>query len=157
MLLTAQENANKESNRRQRKTKIKLVQAYAEALDLQTFGPDSGPFDRALFSYSLSMIPDWRGALAAAAGAVRPGGAIDIVDFGDLTGLGPLSGLLRAWLRLFHVQPRAELLQYAQRVAGEDGAQLWVSPGRYAFSLRLTPALARRVGAVAGASQNPVK
>ncbi|MGD0190904.1 MAG: class I SAM-dependent methyltransferase [Rhizomicrobium sp.] len=157
MLRTAQENVEKESNRRQGNAKIKLTQAYAEALNLQTFGPDSGPFDRALFSYSLSMIPDWEGALAAAAGALCPEGVIDIVDFGDLKGLGALSPLIRAWLGLFHVQPRAALLEYAQGVAGLSGAQLWVSPGRYAFSVRLTPDLARQLGSVAGASHNPVK
>ncbi len=114
-----------------------LKQGYAEALDARTFGTDSAPFDRALFSYSLSMIPDWRGALAAAASVLKPEGAIEIVDFGDLTGLGPLAGgALRAWLKLFHVKPRAEILGAVEPIARGVGGPLWISPGRYAFSWR---------------------
>jgi S-adenosylmethionine-diacylgycerolhomoserine-N-methlytransferase len=83
------------------------------------------------------MIPDWRGALSAAASVLKPGGTIDIVDFGDLAGLGPLAGgALRGWLNLFHVKPRAEILGAVEPIARDVGADLWISPGRYAFSLR---------------------
>jgi S-adenosylmethionine-diacylgycerolhomoserine-N-methlytransferase len=114
-----------------------LKQGYAEHLDAQTFATDAAPFDRALFSYSLSMIPDWQGALAAAASVLKPDGVIDIVDFGDLGGLGPLAGgVLRGWLKLFHVKPRAEILGAVEPVARDLGPDLWISPGRYAFSWR---------------------
>ena len=47
----------------------------------------------------------------AAAKAVRADGFIHVVDFGDLRSLWPVaSRTLRAWLRLFHVAPRDELL-----------------------------------------------
>jgi S-adenosylmethionine-diacylgycerolhomoserine-N-methlytransferase len=112
-----------------------LTQAYAESLDVNTFGADTGPFDRALFSYSLSMIPDWQGALSAAAAALKPGGFIHVVDFGDLGGLGRVAGgALRAWLKLFHVKPRDEILAAVELAAGENAENLWISPGRYAFS-----------------------
>src|SRR5689334_15142327 len=44
--------------------RIKLAQGYAEALTPSLFG-QTRPFDVALFSYSLSMIPDWKQALEA--------------------------------------------------------------------------------------------
>lgn len=121
---------------------ITLRQAYAEALDTATFGTDAAPFDRALFSYSLSMIPDWRAALSAAASVLKPEGSIHIVDFGDLAGLPPaFRAALRAWLKLFHVEPRNEILAAVERFGRDAGAELWISPGRYAFSWRSAPDL----------------
>ena len=42
---------------------------------------------RILMSYSLSMVPDWRRALAVAIEALEPGGILAIVDFGNFGGL----------------------------------------------------------------------
>lgn len=67
--------------------------------------PFTGTFDRIFFAYSLTMIPDWRCALACAYEALAPGGRLGVLDFGDLGGLGPLGGVLRFWLRLHHVEP----------------------------------------------------
>ncbi|GIT90802.1 O-methyltransferase [Jannaschia pagri] len=69
------------------------------------FGVDG--FDRIVLSYSLSMIPDWRGALAEARRHLAPGGQVHIVDFGDQADL-PLwfKRGLRHWLARFHVAPR---------------------------------------------------
>src|SRR3984885_5010751 len=39
-------------------------------------------FDHVMISYSLSMIPDWRRVLQAAASHLKPGGRLHIVDFG---------------------------------------------------------------------------
>jgi S-adenosylmethionine-diacylgycerolhomoserine-N-methlytransferase len=114
--------------------RVKLVQAYAEDLSPGLFG-ETEPFDVILFSYSLSMIPDWKAALRAAIGALAPDGSLNIVDFGDLKGLLPLiESALRAWLGLFHVAPRDELLVVLEREFGaQDG--LVLLPGRYAFAL----------------------
>ena len=110
---------------------IKLVQAYAEDLRPGLFGEEA-PFDAIVFSYSLSMIPDWRKALAAAHGALAPGGAVHVVDFGDLKGLGRVGeGVLRSWLSLFHVAPREELLCNIE--AGTGTGSLDLLAGRYAF------------------------
>jgi S-adenosylmethionine-diacylgycerolhomoserine-N-methlytransferase len=112
----------------------KLIQAYAEDLSPSLFG-ESEPFDVILFSYSLSMIPDWKRALRASIGALARDGSLNIVDFGDLKGLSPLVEFpLRAWLGLFHVAPREELLAALERDFGaEDG--LVLLSGRYAFAL----------------------
>lgn len=42
---------------------------------------------RILMSYSLSMVPDWRRALAVAIETLAPGGILAIIDFGNFGGL----------------------------------------------------------------------
>jgi ubiquinone/menaquinone biosynthesis C-methylase UbiE len=43
---------------------------------------DAGePLDAAVFSFSLTMIPDWRAALANACRQLRPGGVLAVADF----------------------------------------------------------------------------
>ena len=78
-------------------------------------------FERIILSYSLSMIPDWEGALAHAADQLAPGGELHIVDFGDLTGLpAPLERGLHVWLAKFHVQTRSALPEACERLAVSD-------------------------------------
>lgn len=82
-------------------------------------------FERIVLSYSLSMIPDWLGALDHAAGQIAPGGSLHVVDFGDLQGLpGPFQTLLRGWLAKFHVEPRTALPEAAARIAAARGLSL---------------------------------
>jgi S-adenosylmethionine-diacylgycerolhomoserine-N-methlytransferase len=130
------ETAERAINRAGLSGRIALACGYAESLAPAQFG-ESESFDGAIFSYSLSMIPDWRGALEAANAALSAKGRLHIVDFGDLSGLGRFgSGALRLWLRHFHVAPRAEILQALEEsiaAAPELGRDLWISPGRYAF------------------------
>jgi len=112
--------------------RIALAHGYAENLCPALFG-ESEPFDEIVFSYSLSMIPDWRRALEAARGALTSGGRIHIVDFGDLEDFArPLRAALLAWLRLFHVAPRTELLAALETSRGN----VRVLTGRYAFLYR---------------------
>jgi S-adenosylmethionine-diacylgycerolhomoserine-N-methlytransferase len=116
--------------------RVTLRPCLAENLDPQaTFGLDR-PFDTIFFSYSLSMIPTWHEALAAALRGLRPGGSIQIVDFWDQADLPRwFRSLLRDWLRLFHVQHRPELLEHLHALADrEAGRLILVSIGRrYAF------------------------
>jgi S-adenosylmethionine-diacylgycerolhomoserine-N-methlytransferase len=120
--------------------RIVLAHALAEDLTPGLFGLER-PFDHAIFSYSLSMIPDWRGAVRQAAQSVLPGGFVHVVDFGDLKSLWPLaSKTLRAWLRLFHVRPRDELLCSLESGARDKNYKLRILPGRYAFVLKTSPA-----------------
>ena len=116
--------------------RITLAHGYAEALAPAMFGEHQN-FDRAVFSYSLSMIPQWQQALSAASRVVAPDGFIHIVDFGDLTALGRVGRrILLWWLARFHVAPRAELLHTLElRRTGS----LQVLPGRYAFLLTGKP------------------
>jgi S-adenosylmethionine-diacylgycerolhomoserine-N-methlytransferase len=103
---------------------ILLEQADAAQFDAkQVFGIDG--FDRVFISYALSMIPPWRAALHRAFGAVKPGGSLHIVDFGEQSRL-PMAfrAGLRAWLTKFSVEPRAELEGELRRLAAEAGAEL---------------------------------
>ena len=64
-----------------------------------------GGFDTIFFSYSLSMMPDWKAALDAAQAALRPGGDLLAADFMDLHGWpGPTRAAINRWLSLFHVR-----------------------------------------------------
>jgi len=118
--------------------RIGLAHGYAEALTPQMFGL-AEPFDEAVFSYSLSMIPDWKQALGAANRTLAHSGRIHIVDFGDLAGLpGPVRKILLGWLGLFHVAPRNELLRVLEQSPGA-AASLRTLGGRYAFLYRGAP------------------
>jgi S-adenosylmethionine-diacylgycerolhomoserine-N-methlytransferase len=118
--------------------RIILRHGYAEDLTPALFAR-SEPFDRIVFSYSLSMIPDWYQGLNASRAALDPGGRLHVVDFGDLTGLGPAGArLMRTWLKLFHVEPRVEILRALELAIGKTGRndrRLSILPGRYAFVL----------------------
>lgn len=86
--------------------RIRLAQADATRFDpALLFGVPS--FSRIFISYSLSMIPEWRAALAQALAWLPPGGELHIVDFGGQERLPRWfrSGL-RVWLAQFHVAPR---------------------------------------------------
>ncbi|MGO8797562.1 MAG: class I SAM-dependent methyltransferase [Roseiarcus sp.] len=89
--------------------RVALAQADATRLDPEAaFGV--GKFDRIFISYALSMIPQWRDALARACECLEPDGALHIVDFGDQAGLpAPLRLALARWLALFSVRPLVSL------------------------------------------------
>lgn len=93
-----------------------LAQADACDFDPGTlFGTQN--FDRIVLSYSLSMIPDWQGAVREAARHLSPGGSVHIVDFGTQARLpGWFRRVLRAWLAKFHVSPRDDLETVLQSV-----------------------------------------
>jgi S-adenosylmethionine-diacylgycerolhomoserine-N-methlytransferase len=100
--------------------RITLHQADATNFDAAALS-DGALFDRVFLSYTLSMIPDWQGALAQAARALAPGGRLDLVDFGQQEGLPAAfrTGLF-AWLDRFDVTPRASLPQAIAQVAAEQ-------------------------------------
>jgi S-adenosylmethionine-diacylgycerolhomoserine-N-methlytransferase len=90
--------------------RIRLRQGLAEALDAATMFDRSEPFDTIFFSYCLSMVPTWPGAIEAALANLRPGGRLLIVDFWDQAELPRLFAAgLRRWLALFHVHYRPEV------------------------------------------------
>jgi S-adenosylmethionine-diacylgycerolhomoserine-N-methlytransferase len=118
--------------------RIRLQSGLAEGPGWHgSFGLDT-LFDIELFSYSLSMMPNWEAALDTAITNLRPGGTIAIVDFWDQRGL-PIwfARALRAWLHLFGVHPRTDLLD---RLHGEEGATVTYASmfGGYAVAIRFT-------------------
>lgn len=75
-------------------------------------------FDHVVFSYSLSMIPDWQRALSEGMRHLAPGGTLHVVDFGDQGDLPRwFRAALRAWLARFHVTPRDALPDALDRLA----------------------------------------
>lgn len=96
--------------------RVKLAQDDATTFDGGAFGKPV--YDRVLFSYTLSMIPDWQQALRTAAERLAPGGELHVVDFGPCTGLpGLASSSLQAWLKRFHVTPRESLFAKCEQLA----------------------------------------
>jgi len=120
MLATAQKNIDKAGLT----ARITLIDGDA-ADPAVTAGLGVEGFDRVFYSYTLSMIPIWREALAAGAAGLRPGGRIHVVDFGQQERLpGWFGRLLFAWLKSFHVTPRADLEGELGLVAGRIGGRL---------------------------------
>lgn len=72
------------------------------------------PFDAVLFSYSLSMIPNWQQVLQSAIPLVKPeGGRLLIADFGGCQAWpGPVQRRLYKNLSHFHVFPRPDLPEF---------------------------------------------
>jgi S-adenosylmethionine-diacylgycerolhomoserine-N-methlytransferase len=120
--------------------RVTLAQGDATAFDaVALFGVDR--FDRVFQSYTLSMIPDWQGALREGASKLAPGGRLDVVDFGQQERLpGAFRALLFGWLAQFDVSPRAELAATLDRIAAAHGLTARFTPlyRGYAWSGRLS-------------------
>lgn len=100
--------------------RIKLAQGDATTFDGSAFGKVS--YDRVLFSYTLSMIPDWKLALHTASQRLAEAGELHVVDFGPCNGLPRLTRtLLYGWLKRFHVSPRASLFSTVEQLARSQG------------------------------------
>lgn len=103
------------------RARVHLAQADATAFDGTAFGRPC--FDRVFFSYTLSMIPDWRTALQAAVKLLAPAGELHVVDFGPCDRLPALfRSALYGWLKQFHVTPRTALLDAGLCIAQEQGS-----------------------------------
>lgn len=101
--------------------KITLAQGDAGAFDVGTlFGLEQ--VDRVFMSYTLSMIPPWKEAIALGAKALAPGGSLHIVDFGQYERLPAFARRFHfKELNAFHVYPRADLRAVVEAVAAEQG------------------------------------
>ncbi|MFM7184780.1 MAG: class I SAM-dependent methyltransferase [Planctomycetota bacterium] len=88
---------------------IRLRQGLAEQLDARTMFGREEPFDTIFFSYCLSMVPTWPGAIEAALANLCTGGHLVIVDFWDQRELpAAFAAALKRWRALFHVHYRPE-------------------------------------------------
>jgi S-adenosylmethionine-diacylgycerolhomoserine-N-methlytransferase len=104
--------------------RIRVAHGDGTAFDPQLlFGVPS--FDHVMISYSLSMIPDWRSVLHAAARRLTPGGRLHVVDFGNQERLPKFArALLLRWLAMFDVTPRDDLEAVLAAMAKSNGADL---------------------------------
>ena len=118
------ETAEKNIARAGLSDRITLIEGDA-ANPAATEGLGVPAFDRVMYSYTLSMIPIWREALAAGVSRLKEGGRIHVVDFGQQDRLPSwFRTLLFKWLTSFHVTPRAELETELKSLAERAGAQL---------------------------------
>jgi S-adenosylmethionine-diacylgycerolhomoserine-N-methlytransferase len=104
--------------------RIRVAHGDGTAFDPQLlFGVPS--FDHVMISYSLSMIPDWRSVLQAAARRLTRGGRLHVVDFGNQERLPDIArALLLRWLAMFDVTPRDDLENVLAAMAQGNGADL---------------------------------
>ena len=105
-------------------SRVRVAHGDGTAFDPQAlFGIPQ--FDHVMISYSLSMIPDWRGVLQAAAAHLKPGGRLHIVDFGRQERMpGIARALLLRWLAIFDVTPRDDLEAVLSAMADSTRADL---------------------------------
>lgn len=97
--------------------RVKLATALATTFTPKLFDL-TAPFDRLIYSYSLSMMDDWREALEHGVKQLKPGGTVHIVDFGDQEGLPRwFKAMLGTWLKQFHVRFRPEVRAYLDEQA----------------------------------------
>ncbi|MBN8816071.1 MAG: class I SAM-dependent methyltransferase [Sphingomonas sp.] len=97
--------------------RIAFAHGDATAFDAMALFGVAG-FDRVFQSYTLSMIPDWRGALREGVAKLTVGGRLDVVDFGQQEGLPRwFRALLFAWLAKFDVSPRVDLFAAIDEIA----------------------------------------
>ena len=106
--------------------KPQLRIADAARFSAAEFGEDAG-FDRILISYALSMIPEWETSIEASLAALRPGGSLHIIDFGQQEHLPAwFRKALQAWLKRFHVTPRVNLAEAVEERLARFGADMMV-------------------------------
>jgi S-adenosylmethionine-diacylgycerolhomoserine-N-methlytransferase len=124
--------------------RIRLAEGDATDFDATALF-DIDRFDRIFLSYTLSMIPNWLGALHHVTRFLRQGGRLELVDFGQQEQLPSLfRPVLFAWLARFDVSPRADLRSALSMIAVQEKLALaWQPKLRgYAWTARLE----RRLG-----------
>jgi S-adenosylmethionine-diacylgycerolhomoserine-N-methlytransferase len=95
-------------------------------------------FDAILYSYSLSMIPQWRRSLETAAGHLAPGGRLVVVDFGSLEGCGVLRQSLLRWLHAHHVDPERPYVEALAEIFACGSVEMERGFGAWHFVARCT-------------------
>jgi len=109
--------------------RIRIELCLAEKLDPRGIFGLPEPFDAIVFSYTLSMIPDWGRAVEHAVEVLKPAGVLAVVDFSEQRGLPEwFRNLLRRWLALFDVTPRAGLPDFLRALARRQRGSLMVEP-----------------------------
>ena len=93
----------------------------ADAQDL----PFARVFDCVLYSYSLSMLDDWRASLARALARLKERGRLVVLDFGEMRGWGALRWPVRAWLALHGVR----VLRGVERFLEDKGMEVAATTG----------------------------
>ena len=95
-------------------------------------------FDRLIYSYSLSMMDDWRQALDHGFTQLKPGGTMHVVDFGDQEDLPRwFKKMLGTWLDQFHVRFRPEVRAYFAEQERQGRGRMTYRPVMRGYAYRL--------------------
>ena len=120
MLETAETTIAKDKNA----GNISLSCGLAQEMTSETLGCDS-QLDHILFSYVLSMIPEWPAAVEHAITQLKPGGTLHIVDFSDQHSMPSwFRSILLKWLDWFNVHPDPHLPNWLRELENRRGGRL---------------------------------
>jgi S-adenosylmethionine-diacylgycerolhomoserine-N-methlytransferase len=92
-------------------------------------------FDRIYFSYTLSMVPQWKQALSHSLNLLGQNGQLHIVDFGQSENLPTvIRRIVFRWLKFFDVTPRADLNSTLLELIDEQKHKLHFKPSRTGYA-----------------------
>lgn len=92
---------------------VTLIKEYAEKYNL------SEKADMIIFSYSLTMIPDWKAAIDNAIDNLKEDGKIVILDFYVWNKMKGFFDFWKSWLKVNHVNISDEHVNYLKEKAWE--------------------------------------
>ena len=122
---------------------IFVQQGFAQSFSAdKQFGLER-PFNKFVFSYSLSIIPPWKESLDHALEILPSGGEIHIVDFGSCAGQPAfIRALVFWWLKLFHVYYKPDIENHLRELDAEDVGKLEFQNlyGGYCYIAKFTKA-----------------
>lgn len=108
---------------------IHVKQSYAQSFNPSDLFGLQKPFDKIIFSYSLSIIPPWRESIDHALTLLKSGGEIHIIDFGGQEGLpAAFRAFLFGWLKMFHVFYKPEIATYLRKLEQDGAGILMLKP-----------------------------
>lgn len=116
--------------------RVKLAQGFAQSFSAAEQFRLEKPFNKLVFSYSLSIIPPWKESLDHAINILPSGGEIHIVDFGSCEGQTKwFRKFIFWWLKLFHVYYKPEIEAYLKQLESEGKGTLEIEYlyGGYAY------------------------
>ena len=107
---------------------ITLANALAGDFHYQKTFDLTEPFDTIYFSYSITMIPDWREAIINALKNLKIGRSFYIVDFYDQRDLSaPFRKILQGWLKMFDVIYPQDLTAHLESLGRQNFGELTVT------------------------------
>ena len=98
---------------------VQLIKEYAEQYRLEE------ELDMVLFSYSLTMIPDWKAALDNAIAHLKDNGKLVILDFYVWYKRKSFFDIWKRWLQVNHVNISDEPADYLREKSREFNLQLF--------------------------------
>ena len=107
---------------------ITLVNALADDFNYQQTFDLTEPFDTIYFSYSITMIPTWRQAIANALENLKSRRSFYIVDFYDQRDLSaPFRTVLQKWLKMFDVIYPQDLTPHLESLERQNLGELIIT------------------------------